>query len=1226
MKTFYKKKDPYSEEVVYVNYETWDKRLDSIFDEYSTSTHFQGKDMVEYGASLHFPSPFSSNVKNIFDAIGISGVLRVERTTRIMRTHFKEDMVDPIVDVIFEEKITSFDVHDVLPLENEIIPIDDIHAFGKKHGLAFDHDDIEYYTRLFRDKIGRDPTSTELYDLSQGNSEHSRHWFFTGKMCIDGVLKEKSLLKKIKEPLEHIRKVSKTHDVSLVAFRDNASAIKNYITTMNLVPSSYVIGSKYIKTYNLYHPTLTAETHNFPTGVAPFQGAETGVGGRIRDTQAIGKGGIPLCGLAGYCVADFKSSGGKHSAVDILYKASDGASDYGNKFGEPLVLGFCRSFGDNIGEEHREWYKPIMFSAGIGLVHNSTYLKDKAEIGLLIVKLGGPAYRIGIGGGSASSRSGAQGDTDLSAVQRGDAEMENRLNRVIRSLVELGDRNPIRSIHDQGAGGTSNVTKEIIEPYGSVIDIDRVVRGDETMTPMEIWIAEYQEQNTILIDEKHIDYVKTVCERERVPIAVIGKIMDRPNVTVKSSRVSGEGISPEEGDVILDLPIRDVLSDIQRKTYELTSLNYERSYDKLGLTTGFRSYVKKVLGLPSVGSKHFLTSKVDRSVGGLVVRGQCVGPFHTPLSNFAITATSFLETVGTVTSIGEAPLKGFHNPRNMVNMAIGEMLTNMMGAYIGNVNGIRCSGNWMWANDDNRNKMMLNDAVDEVRKTMIKLGIAIDGGKDSLSMSQNIDGERVRSPNQFVITGYSTMRNVMNHITPEFKGAGNHIVYIDLGYNNHRVGGSALCQVLGEYNYESPNFEKIERFGGVFSIIQILLLNGHIYSLHDRSDGGLITTLMEMCIGSNLGADINIVTKTDPFHYFFAEELGLIVEARNFETIDKLLGHMVPVYKIGVVKEEPKVNITFNTLDIFEMDISEARVDWEETSFNVLERMTDLKCVTAERDYVSNPVNYATYPQYKSPFDWFYIENTSLKYNYTVGIIREEGSNGDREMAFAFHDAGFNVYDLNMRDLVKRPSILNTLRGIVFVGGFSYADALGAGTGWAASIQSNPRLCEAFTNFRDREDTFSLGVCNGCQLMSKLGWIEGKLVRNDSGRFESRYSTVRIGRTKSVLLQGMEGGILGVWVAHGEGKFTGLKTADVPVYYTDNSGKRTGDYPLNPNGSERSAAAVCSADGRHLAMMPHPERCVLNRQNPYVPPRWSKNKYYPWRRLFLNAYDFCDGI
>lgn len=1228
MKRLYRKFDDYSENVLYINYDEWDDRLSDIFIDYTTYSHFPDVKMVEYGPALHFRSPFSSNVSNILDSVGIRGVKRVEQTTRVLDEHFKPSMVDPVVDVIYDEPITRFDEHNITPLGNTVVPIENLREFGEEHGLAFDDDDIDYYTTLFQDKIGRKPTSAELYDLSQGNSEHSRHWFFTGKMCVDGILRENSLLDNIKAPLKHIRKVSKAHDNSVVAFSDNASAIRGYITVSDITPASPYRRSKYIKTYNRYHSTLTAETHNFPTGVAPFQGAETGVGGRIRDTQAIGRGGIPLAGLAGYAVADFNSKGSRHSAVDILYKASDGASDYGNKFGEPLVGGFCRSFGDNfvhrVGEvEHREWFKPIMFSAGIGLVHEEGYLKDRAEIGMLIVKLGGPAYRIGIGGGSASSRIGGGGTADIAAVQRGDAEMENRLNRVIRSLVEMGHNNFIRVIHDQGAGGTSNVTKEIIEPYGSIIDLDAVVCGDDTMTPMEIWIAEYQEQNTILIKPEHFEDIRLICERERVPVAVIGEIMDRPNVTVKSSKCV-EGLDEEHRDILLDLPIREVLSEISKKTYHLDSVKYKTDFRKLEGLVDFERYLLDVLRLPSVCSKHFLTSKVDRSVGGLVARGQCVGPFHTPLSNFSILMTSRFNTVGTVSSIGEQPLKGLYNPRNMVNMSIGEMLTNMIGAYIGDMGSIRCSGNWMWANDDNRNRMMLNDAVDEVRKTLIKLGIAIDGGKDSLSMSQTIDGERVRSPNQFVVTGYSTMRDVKNHVTPEFKEVGNSIVFVDLAHGLRRLGGSAFTQVLGEYDTEPPNFEKVERFCNIFNAIQMLILDGILFSLHDRSDGGLITTITEMCIASNLGARLDIVDKADLFHYFFNEELGLILEVSEFAIVNRRLRHMVPVYKIGEVIKSPTINVTYNTLDVLDIPVGETRVAWESTSFDILERMTDKDAVTAERAYVADYNNFNTYPQYHANFPNIYYIYDSIKYVYSVGIIREEGSNGDREMAFAFYDSGFNVHDINMNDLVKNPSILHSLQGLAFVGGFSYADALGAGVGWSSIIKLNPTLEREFRYFRERRDTFSLGICNGCQLLSRLGWVDARLERNHSKRFESRYSTVGIGSTNSVLLKGMEGGVLGVWVAHGEGRFTGLTTeTDVPVYYTDNTGKRTMDYPMNPNGSERAAAAVVSRDGRHLAMMPHPERCVLTWQNPYVPKRWRYRKYYPWKRMFTNAYNFC---
>ena len=1227
IKKLFRKIDEYSEECCYLEC-TRDidddcyKILMKLLNGFSYKSNFRDYDVIEWGKSQFFESPFSSNVVDILNRLGINNITRVELTTRIIKTNFNKELLDPIMDQIYESPIVSFDDTVKLnKLKNIEVDIDSLAEFGEEHGMAFDDDDIEYYTTLFKDKLNRNPTSCELYDLSQGNSEHSRHWFFNGKFTINGIEMEKSPFQHIKEPL----KLIKSDNVSKVAFKDNASAIMGIESVDYMVVDNPSEPCNYRVENITFHPTLTAETHNFPTGIAPFQGAETGVGGRIRDTQSIGRGGMPVAGLAGYCVGEISDTPRPellHTAENILLKASNGASDYGNKFGEPIIGGFCRNFKGKINHnrkvEEREWIKPIMFSAGIGKVRDESTIKPEPQLGMKICKLGGPAYRIGIGGGSASSRAQDKKNKnlDISAVQRGNAEMENRLNRVVRACSEL-ENNIIYSIHDQGAGGTSNVTKEIVEPYGSIIDIDKIIVGDKTMTPLEIWVSEYQEQNTILVEERNLKILEDICIRENLPLAVIGDIIKRDNITVKSA-----------SETILDLPVKEILTNIPRKHYKLDSVRITDWENTINLSSSlFNDYLMEVLKLPSVACKHFLTSKVDRSVTGLIAQQQCVGPLHLPVADNSIIANSYFNMSGVVSSIGEQPLKGLYNHKNGVRMAIGEMLTNMISTVIPDIKDIRCSGNWMWANCDNDNKFMLYDATHEVSKLLSILGFAIDGGKDSLSMVTKYKDKTVKGPNQFVITGYCNVKDVTKTAQPYFKKAGNTILHIDLGFGKRRIGGSAFCQVINDFKYKTPDFENPWRFANIFKLIQLLIQNNNIISCHDISDGGLITSVLEMAFAGDLGVDINIVNNDNIFNYMFSEELGLVVETSDPKPIMELLNKIVPVTKIGTINDRKIINLIYNSELINSLSLEFYRTTWMSFGHSMLKKHTNELCVNSEI--------FKKYSIPKHSITFKHIEHKKSRIHrplkqHIVGILREEGSNGDKEMAWAFYNSGFVVKDINMRDIVKcSGKILDGLDGLVFVGGFSYADVLGAGVGWASSIKYNESISSQFSNFYNKENTFSLGICNGCQLMGLLDWVPGKCTKNISNRFESRYVSIKITKSNSIMLKDMEDSVLGVWVAHGEGNIVDIKEDTMemyPVRYVDNNNYSTTKYPDNPNGSKFGIAGMCSKNGRHLAMMPHPERGVITWQNPWVPEEWKGNRFYPWKKMFDNAYDWCCSI
>lgn len=1146
--------------------------------------------VYEVGPKLNYCSPWCSNAMAILQKCGITNITRIEKFYRSTGALPYDKMIQ---DIRYYESaqmhITSFAVNrEVDPVQN----VSNIEQFSNNHQLGFDPYDLQYYDKLFLE-LGRQPTDVELYDLAQSNSEHSRHWQFNGQLVIDDKPLDQTLFQMVKGTLPK-------NNNSVIAFKDNASAINGFRTKW-FQPSNGV----YVEKEERSHFTLTAETHNFPTGIAPFPGAATGTGGRIRDTVAIGCGGFIQAGTAGYCVGDINNQEpyDLHRPEDILIEASNGASDYGNKIGEPLVTGFCRSFGQKVDGQQREWIKPIMFSGGLGQMFNRNKIKQPPQEGWHIVRVGGPAYRIGMNGGAASSRGQTSANTNFyqSAVQRGDPEMENKMVRVIRTCIEMAN-NPILSIHDQGAGGTANVTKEIVEPLGATIDIRKVVSGDNTLSVRELWVAEYQEQVTCLVAAEDLETILAIGKRENVPVVSIGQIENTGNIVV----MDGETVA-------VDLPLDKVLNDIPQKTYQLKQKDNSTSNDQYQSEHFKVDNLLEMLKRVDVGSKRFLTNKVDRSVTGLIAQQQCVGPYGTPLANVAVIAQGYDGLTGCATAIGEQPIKGLVNPSAGARMAVGEMLTNMMWVHITKLSDIKCSGNWMWPANSPENRYQMYEACSAMCTLMTELGISIDGGKDSLSMSTvTKKGKRVDCPGQLVISGYAPVPDITKKVTPDFKGAGNGLVFINLAPGKERMGGSQWLLNKGTIGDKSPDVDDSSLLIEVFNGIQQCLRKGYILSGHDRSDGGLITTLIEMAIGGGYGFQIQTNTCA-PLEYLLNEELGVVVEVES-KYLTKVINMLPTAQMIGLTSKDKHVSVNINGHSMINTPLVDFWKAWETTSHQLEYKQANIKSVHNEwnRLFTRNKPVYTqvnvTVPEVN-------------KIKPKMGVLRDEGSNGDREMAAAFYQAGFEVHDICMNDLLTaEENPLTQYRGLAFVGGFSYSDVFGAAKGWYSVILSNPHIKQWFDEFYEREDTFSFGICNGCQLMSLLGWIpECKLVKNDSGRFESRYSTVKIGETKSLMLKGMEGWTLGVWSAHGEGKIVTDKISG-PLYYVDDNRYATTQYPDNPNGSSNGLAGLVSENGRHLAMMPHPERSFLSWQQPYGQ---TEGKYSPWMRMFVNALEFC---
>lgn len=1218
----------------------------------STITGLAGERVVELGPRLNFATAWSSNMVSICRATGLDCVSRVERSRRYQvgegedLQEFIRNNHDRMTECPYPASLTSFETG----IEPE--PVYDVDMKGKGPdalleipGISMDERDRNFYYDYFVGKHDRNPTIVEIMDLNNANSEHSRHGFFRGQQIIDGEVQNETLFDLVIETLKQNPKGS------LVAFKDNSSVVRGH-DIQTLVPDVPGLPSGLDTIDVRYHVLLTAETHNFPTGVAPFPGAETGTGGRIRDVQGTGKGGFVVAGTAGYCVANLHIPGytlpwensyqcpdNLASALEIEIEASNGASDYGNKFGEPMIQGFTRSFDLRL-ENGERWgfLKPIMFTGGIGQIDDRHTAKDAELKGMKIVQVGGPAYRVGFGGGAASSM--LQGENvselDFNAVQRGDAEMEQKMNRVIRACNEMGDKTLIDVIHDQGAGGPANVLKELVEHSGGRIEIRNIRVGDPTMSVLEIYVAEYQERNGFLISSENIEQFQAICEREKVGCEVLGEVTGDLQFVVHDE---------QDDSTPVDIDLSELLGDIPRKTFEDTRSDPQLQPLELPADLTVREALHDVLRLVSVGSKRFLVNKVDRAVTGLIARQQCCGPLQLTVSDVAVVAQSHFSLSGGATAIGEQPIKMLVNPAAGARMAVGESLTNLVWAAIDDLEEVKCSANWMWAPKLAGEGAALFDAAKGMCDAMIAVGMAVDGGKDSLSMATMVGDETVKSPRELVISAYAAMSDIRKVITPDVKRVGvSSLLYIDLGNGKNRLGGSALAQTRSSLGNDCPDMDDPKLLKQAFLAVQEGITKGLIQAGHDRSDGGLITTVLEMAFSGNCGLDLQLQDSDSALAALFSEELGLVLECADDDlaALQELFGtYEIPATLLGRTVPEKRIQIRMNGDLVLDEDMRLLREWWEETSYQLERLQVTPDCANEEKKncYDRQGPNYhLSFSPQPAP-----AELLARTDKPKVAILRDEGSNSDREMSSAFYAAGFEPWDITMSDLLAGRITLDGFRGLAAVGGFSYADVPESAKGWAATIRFNDTLKKMFRAFYDRPDTFSLGICNGCQLFGLLGWVpwqdlaaeeQPRFVHNLSGRFESRWSTVKVGKSPALMLKGMEDLVFGIHVDHGEGRLSfpdaGVKERVLaenlaPLCYVDDSGEATESYPFNPNGSPGGVAGLCSPDGRHLAMMPHPERVFLAWQAHYLPEEMKGLEVSPWMQMFRNAYEWCKG-
>ena len=1157
-------------------------------------------------------TPWSTNAVEICQNMGINSLVRIEEFNKV---DFDYSDFDYMVYERFEkldQNIFSIEVEPV-----KILTIENIEKYNLQEGLSLNSEEIAYLNSISK-KIGRKLTDSEVFGFSQVNSEHCRHKIFNGKFIIDGKEKESSLFKLIKE-------TSKKNPNSIVsAYKDNVAFIQGP-TINQFSPERSDIADYYkIKEVNSVI-SIKAETHNFPTTVEPFNGAATGSGGEIRDRLAGGKGSLPLAGTAVYMTPYPRNSNEKpweeniqarkwlyQSPIDILIKASNGASDFGNKFGQPLITGSVLTFEHEEFDNTIGFDKVIMQAGGIGYGLSDQAIKDTPTKGNKIIVLGGDNYRIGMGGAAVSSAdTGAfSKGIELNAVQRSNPEMQKRVANAIRGMVE-SNNNSIVSIHDHGAGGHLNCLSELVEEVGGEINLDMLPIGDPTLSDKEIIGNESQERMGLIIDSNDLNLLNKIAERERAPIYEVGTITDDKRFTIKSK---------SKGNTPLDLSLDNffgsspltVMND-NKKHINYSSIFYDNKKTKY--------YLKKVFKLEAVGCKDWLTNKVDRCVGGKVAKQQCVGPLQLPLNNCGVMALDFNSLKGVATSIGHSPISGLIDPVAGSRNSITEALSNIIWAPLSKgLSGVSLSANWMWPCNNEGEDSRLYEAVESISKFAIELGINVPTGKDSLSMKQKYPTKEVIAPGTVIISAAAECNNISNVVEPLFKINQGSIYYINLSQDKYKLGGSSFAQTLNKVGNETPSVVSAEFIVKAFNTVQNLIANGLIVAGHDISAGGLITTLCEMCFSdNNVGADLVLdsLNEEDSIKLLFSENAGLVIQSKDDSIEDYFKKDNIEFFKIGKTSKSDNLTIK-NFNENIDLKISEYRDEWFSTSV-LLDKKQTSNNLAIERfnNFKNQPLKFV----FPSKFNGILPVIDSSINRPKAAIIREKGSNSEREMANAMYLAGFDVKDIHMTDLISGRENLEDIRFIGTVGGFSNSDVLGSAKGWAGAFKYNEKAKSSLENFMKRKDTLSVGICNGCQLFMELDLINpeheihGKMTFNDSKKHESAFTSVKIQKNNSIMLSSLEGSNLGVWISHGEGKFKLPQKEEnyniVAKYSYDN-------YPSNPNGSDYNTAMLCDITGRHLVTMPHIERSIFkwNWAN-YIENR--NDQVSPWIVAFTNA-------
>ncbi|WP_444985733.1 phosphoribosylformylglycinamidine synthase [Halomonas mongoliensis] len=1226
-------------------------------------------------------SPWSSKATDIAHSCGLKGVRRLERgiAYRVKLKGMLSEKVFEAIRATLHDRMTETvlaDASDAAKLfaHHEPAPLGSVDVLegGREAlvdanvalGLALAEDEIDYLVEAFGD-LGRNPTDVELMMFAQANSEHCRHKIFNADWVVDGEAQSHSLFKMIKNTYQA------SPENILSAYSDNAAVIKG-TTAPRFFPAPLIgqAGERavYGSTEEPIQILMKVETHNHPTAIAPHPGAATGAGGEIRDEGATGIGGKPKAGLTGFTVSNLRIPEfvqpweafdyGKPerivSALEIMLEGPIGGAAFNNEFGRPNLAGYFRTFEQDAlgagGIERRGYHKPIMIAGGYGNIRDGHVQKGEIPVGGKLIVMGGPAMLIGLGGGAASSMaSGASSaDLDFASVQRGNPEIERRVQEVIDRCWALGEGNPIRFFHDVGAGGLSNALPELVKDgeRGGLFDLRAVPNAEPGMSPLEIWCNEAQERYVLAVAPEDLDTFDALCQRERCPYAVVGEATEAHHLEVRDGHFDTKPV---------DLPMSVLFGKPPKMTREFTRQGIELPgvmLDNLDL----REAMDRVLRLPTVASKSFLITIGDRSITGQVARDQMVGPWQVPVADVAVTTASFDTHTGEAMAMGERPPVALIDPAASARLAVAEAITNLAAAPIEKLGDIKLSANWMSAADHPGENQALYDAVHAVGMELCpQLGIAIPVGKDSMSMrtawqesngSDDGHGEAeeksVTSPLSLVITGFAPVTDAMQTLTPQInlEQDESDLLLIDLGGGRNRLGGSALAQVYGQVGDECPDLDDPEDLKAFFAVIQGLNAEGKLLAYHDRSDGGLLVTLLEMAFAAHAGLEIKLDWLVDEpveaFNALFAEELGAVIQV-NREHTEEVLAQFAAagIETCGVIarpRYDDQVRVTLFEEPLLETTRLLAQRTWSETSYRLQALRDNPECAKSEFDGLLDDRD----PGLSATPSFDVNEDIAAPYlnlaRPSVAVLREQGVNGQVEMAWAFDRAGFEAVDVHMSDILEGRVDLDAFKGLVACGGFSYGDVLGAGGGWAKSVLFNARAREQFAAFFQRDDSFSLGVCNGCQMLAQLKeLIPGaeawpRFMRNESEQFEARVAMVQVEKSPSILLAGMEGSRLPIAVAHGEGRAefrdsahlrTMQGSGQVALRYVDNYGQVTTRYPANPNGSPSGITGLTTPDGRATIMMPHPERVVRAVTNSWRPAEWNRDG--AWLRLFRNA-------
>jgi phosphoribosylformylglycinamidine synthase len=1200
-------------------------------------------------------SPWSSKTEDIIKNVGILNINRVEKFNSFTISDFSIDnnldlsmFYDRMTQSIYSdhEECLAFLKTDPQRAVNIIdilsSGIEALENANKSFGFALSDEEITYLYDFYS-KIARNPTDAELMMFAQANSEHCRHKIFNAKWSVDGVSKDDSLFDLIKE-------TSKQSPKGIIsAYKDNAA-----ITMGEKVERLHLDeNNKYEFVEDLLNSTIKVETHNHPTAISPYPGAATGSGGEIRDEGATGRGAKPKIGLVGFNVSHLRIpqlprswEGNEHkperiaNPLAIMTEAPIGAAAFNNEFGRPSTLGYFRSFETHFDSSKNAfgYHKPIMLAGGIGEIRDKNNFKLQISDGYHVVVLGGPAMLIGLGGGAASSVSSGESDEDLdfASVQRDNAEMERRCQEVINTCSSQ-DSSYIEFIHDVGAGGLSNAIPELAKDsnLGVYIELDKIPNSDKSMSPMEIWSNESQERYVMAVHPDNKESFENICKRERCVYAFVGITTNEQSVKLYDSQTETYPVDVPLTMLFGDLPITDIKVSTDEKTFFNDSVSSEHS---------FKETLKNVLQHPTVASKSFLITIGDRTVGGMVARDQFIGPYQVPVSDYSMSLRSFTSSGGEVLTIGEKPTIAINNPAASMRMAMAEALLNMSGVYIKGLDEVQVSANWMAATGEGVEDLSLRDGVEALSECCVSLNISVPVGKDSLSMKTKWQEDKsdyvVKSPLSGVITAMAPVEDVRVAVTPELDtDIQSKILHVKLN-DKKRLAGSIFSQVTESQFQETPDIDDMQLLNIMFNTVQGLVAQNKILALHDISDGGLMITLLEMAFTKKVGLDLSLdkLAKDDLNSTFFSEEAGIVIQVAE-KFFDEITHELTKVgliaTSVGEISSSKEIVISSSDGELFRDSVINLEKYWREVSHSI-QSIRDNESVANSEIGLLDDINhkglFAEDQFNENDVKSFAITNNKPK----VAILREQGVNGQMEMAAAFSLAGFEAVDVHMQDLLDKRVNLKDFNGMAACGGFSYGDVLGAGGGWSKTILHNGFVKDQFQEFFANTSTFALGVCNGCQMMSKLkDIIPGaelwpSFEKNLSDQFEARLAQVKVQKSDSILLSGMEGWSLPIASAHGEGlaNFNGnnldglVKANQLALNFVNSSGNTTETYPLNPNGSVEGATGVTAANGRVTIMMPHPERVFRKLQMSWKPNHWKE--FSPWMQIFINARKFSE--